>query len=365
MDNHRSLEDDMARAKLKIRRLEAELTVENIKLQELELKEKQLAQSPENPGSPRIEIDLTVKEEREAIDLPDTIEATENLTARRASKRPARDSAPDEDPRPNIQSDQAQALNHLNDHLPSNHVAPSQAGGGPSRTTTDTSRGKAYTEARLFRDSSHKGKPCKQWTRPNWWAAIGARLTTDSTKLHETIINCKESHPAKWTPLEFLQRASYESILRQAGLCGYAVTSEIKITPLDLRRANEKSRRYEEKDEWSNTPQFRRVLKNERLRDIGGLYWREEELSDNYEEHLRSHGLPDISNIRHHASVSASYTPARVTQKRRRVSFAEDQADGAEVSDDMNRRSKRKRQQIDFNLDFSDFEESPDTVHDD
>lgn len=154
-------------------------------------------------------------------------------------------------------------------------------------------KSKAYRRGKLFKEYTYLGANFDAWTYPEWWEQIGERLVSDSTSLLDILVKCRANHPETWNPLEFLQRASFASILRQAGMCNTKYANERKIISRDLNFANDNPAIYTERAYWSRSPDFQRVLEEEMLVDVGGLYWRLEEMPENYHQLLKTGGVPD------------------------------------------------------------------------
>ncbi|KAK5052739.1 hypothetical protein LTR84_002605 [Exophiala bonariae] len=228
-------------------------------------------------------------------------------TNKAAGKRPEKDAAQYDTLNPNVQTDQPQQPSHLYQPSSSTPViaeTPSdaatmidmrpQASNVSALTSTDfntslTSRAagsmgqlteaksKAYRKGKLFKSYTYLEKYYAAWTYQD---------------LLDDLLKCRASHPEDWTPLEFLKRASFVSILRQAGLCDTKRAVVRKIASRDLNFANEHPAIYTERGYWSRFPEFQQVLDEQKLVEKEGLYWQLEEMPDNYDELMKTSGVP-------------------------------------------------------------------------
>lgn len=151
---------------------------------------------------------------------------------------------------------------------------------------------------KLLREYRYKGKTYTAWTNKEWWREIMASLTTNNTSLVVTLHRCRAEAARKWTPLEFLQRASCMSILRQAGIQGVPKRKGSKILPQDFQRAVDKPELYKldkyRTPVWTREPAYRQVLKDLKLVLVDGLYWVNGQVPENYDNLIINAGRPNI-----------------------------------------------------------------------
>lgn len=242
---------------------------------------------PNNNGTPRTE------DSPWPLEGTDTTTGTKSFTTGSKAKKPTRYHMASQDSESSSRS-----------------LAP-RAGGSPE-LSSGVAKTKHYRRERLFKPHSSMGTDCPAWTNRKWWTEVGERLVKDSTHLLDVIVKCRTMYPDHWSPLHFFQRASYITVLRQAGLCNIKKEAGTKITSQDLNYATDPlgQRRFDERNHWTRHPDFLKVLRDEKLVERAGLYWRKDEVPLDAESILRNDGRPEPSGYASHTTNQVVSSPS-------------------------------------------------------
>ncbi|KAK5052738.1 hypothetical protein LTR84_002604 [Exophiala bonariae] len=176
-----------------------------------------------------------------------------------------------------------------------NHDTPTDVGTESNSTKEATAREKR--RRKLYKPHNYVDNKYEIFTVPIWWEVVAEPFFDNYTSLIDMLVKCKAKGPAAdWSPLEFLQRANFISIFRQAGLAGTKSNLNPRITTADVKDAAEHPELYDNKDELCADPEFQRVLREGKLEEVGGLYWPRGEVPLNFAELNKNGGRPGTVN---------------------------------------------------------------------
>jgi hypothetical protein len=163
---------------------------------------------------------------------------------------------------------------------------------------------------KLFHEWNYGGKHYPAWTSEAWWNGIPGNLMEDTTAISDALSNHHRSNGLNWTPLELVRRASYMSILRQAGLIGNR-GDDPHIQPIDIKRAHDFPEMYN-KQEHAHSARFQEVLMRKELELVEGIYWTKARVPDNYLNLIANAGDPK-KEIKKESTVSKNWRLGTVT----------------------------------------------------
>jgi hypothetical protein len=148
---------------------------------------------------------------------------------------------------------------------------------------------KGYTP----RKDEMAGQKLEPWTTEEWLDGVIIPYIGDTTAVVDSILaSRRKKHSTDWTPYDLLQRASFNMLLRLAGLQGGQNQTPYP-TPADIQQAVNNTERYQDLG-YEDQPRINAAILRHQLVKVGGLYWKDGRTPPNYFNFIETQGKPGV-----------------------------------------------------------------------